>query len=57
MVYILKNTRKDFRKRMEDRTKILEVHKEGKLSNSFYSVDKKTGKKYLSPHKLFREGY
>ena len=57
MVCILKNTRKDFRKRMGDRAEILKVHKEGKLSNSFYSIDKKTGKRYLSPHKLLREGY
>lgn len=40
------------RKKLEIREKILKRHQEGTLPRGYYKRDKKTGKRYLSPHKL-----
>jgi hypothetical protein len=34
----------------------MKAHEKGTLPRAYYSVDKK-GKKYLSPKKLYKEGY
>lgn len=60
MPYIIKNfalTPEGERQRMEKRKKLVEAHRKGKLSNSFYGIDPHTGKKALLPSKLRKEGF
>lgn len=51
-----RDTDKNFKKRLAKRAKLVEAHNKGKLSKTFYSTDKKTGKKFLNPKKIYFEG-
>lgn len=57
MVNVIQNLTKPELKRLESREGLLNAHNKKKVPKSMYSYDKKTGKPYLSPHKLRQEGY
>lgn len=45
-----------YRRRLDEREKMIRRHEKGILPRSYYSINEKTGKPYLSPKKLYKEG-